>query len=409
MMVGEAKAVQDKQNKIDELTLAHKQLMDGYAKELVLAEQIKDTDQRNKTIDSIMDQIRAEKALYDAKVDAAEWEKNYADLQKESKGLMERYFGDPEDIKPKIDKIKEELTKQIEEVNAAMAAPDEEEQLSGMAKILKMTPEALEEDLAKKGESLSVFAEKYKENLAAINAAQVENLTAAKQWHDYLKNYAVDIGKSMGNALTDWITGAKTASEALKEFVQGLIKNALQLLAQWLSIYAIFLLTGDPHLAAQAATKAVFGVDIGKGAKSSAGSGFSVTGRSGTNWGANSFSTSKLFSASGGYITGPSTGISDSRPAMLSNGEYVIRSAAVDRIGVGTLDAINAGAIPHFADGGREDDTIAASAGGNVVTLHLSMLDTFGFEDFLNRGGLNVVKQALFSNNREFASEVGVW
>ena len=127
------------------------------------------------------------------------------------------------------------------------------------------------------------------------------------------------------------------------------------------------------------------------------------------NLNANPFTSPNLFSASGGYIIGPGTGISDSIPAMLSNGEYVIRSAAVDRIGVGTLDAINAGAIPHFADGGRVDDTIAAGAGGNVVTLHLSMLDTFGFEDFLSRGGLDVVKQALFSNNREFASEVGVW
>ena len=399
MMVGEAKAVQDKQNKIDELTLAHKQLMDGYAKELVLAEQIKDTDQRNKTIDSIMEQIRAEKALYDAKVNAAEWEKNYADLQKESKSLIDKFFGEPDSWKARVEKIKEETTKALQEIDAVMAAPDEETQLSGMAQILQKTPEALEEELAKKGESIAVFAQNYRDELAKTKAALAENITATGQWHDWLKSYATDIGKSMGNALTDWITGAKTASEALKEFVQGLIKNALQLLAQWLSIYAIFLLTGDPHLAAQAATKAVFGVDIGKGAKS-AGSGISI--------GASAEKGTFGF-ASGGYIVGAGTGISDSIPAMLSNGEYVIRSAAVDRIGVGTLDAINAGAVPHFANGGQVGDTIAASAGGNVVTLHLSMLDTFGFEDFMSRGGLDVVKQALFSNNREFGSEVGVW
>lgn len=87
----------------------------------------------------------------------------------------------------------------------------------------------------------------------------------------------------------------------------------------------------------------------------------------------------------------------------------IIRSAAVDHIGVGVLDAINAGAVPHFANGGRVDDTIAAGAGGNVITLHLSMLDAFGFEDFLARGGLDVVKQALFNNSREFGSEVGVF
>ena len=408
MMVGEAKAVQDKQNKIDELKLAHGQLMDGYNKELMLAGQIKDADKREKAIDSIMAQIKAEKALFDAKVTAAEWEKNYADLQKENKGLIEKFFGDPEDIKPKIDKIKEDLTKALEEINAAMAAPAEAEQLSGIAKIFNMTPEALEEDLQAKGKSLADFVDEQKSKLAELAAAQAQNLTATAEWHKWLKSYATDLGKSMGNALTDWITGAKTASQALKDFVQGLIKNALQLVAQWLSIYAIFLLSGDPHLAAQAATKAVFGVDIGKGAKGSTsmiGGGSVASG-----WGSG-INGKVLYSghASGGLIVGPGSGNSDSIPAMLSNGEYVLRSSAVDRIGVGVLDAMNAGAVPHFANGGRVDDTIAAGAGGNVVTLHLSMLDAFGFEDFLNRGGLDVVKQALFEDNRQFAAEAGVW
>jgi len=43
----------------------------------------------------------------------------------------------------------------------------------------------------------------------------------------------------------------------------------------------------------------------------------------------------------GGLITGPGTGTSDSIPAMISNGEYVIRAAAVKAIGVDTLRAIN--------------------------------------------------------------------
>ena len=408
MMVGDAKALRDKQNKIAELTLAHNQLMENYKNELTLANQIKDVNKRNETIKQIEAQRDAEEKLYQAKVNAAEWEKNYADLQKQNKSLMDKFFGDPEDIKPKIDKIKEELTKQLEQVNAAMAAPEEKDQLSGMAKILGMTPEELEEDLAKKSESIGVFAEKYKEKLAAINAAQAENITATSQWHKWLKSYATDIGKSMGNALTDWITGAKTASQALKDFVQGLIKNALQLLAQWISIYGIFLAFGsDPHTAAKAATKAVFGVDIGNGAKSGTGSGSVMSA-----W--NSGGSGKvLYSgrghASGGLIVGPGTGTSDSIPAMLSSGEYVIRSAAVDRIGAGTLDAINSGRVSRLAEGGSvssADDNIAV---GNSVTINVSTMDATSFSGFLERGGLDSIKQALFSNNREFGSEVGVW
>jgi hypothetical protein len=51
----------------------------------------------------------------------------------------------------------------------------------------------------------------------------------------------------------------------------------------------------------------------------------------------------------GGNVTGPGTGTSDSIPAMLSNGEYVIKAASVKKYGINTFDALNAG---RFADGG---------------------------------------------------------
>jgi TP901 family phage tail tape measure protein len=56
--------------------------------------------------------------------------------------------------------------------------------------------------------------------------------------------------------------------------------------------------------------------------------------------------------ASGGHITGPGTGTSDSIPAMLSNGEYVIRANAVKTIGVDTLNKLNQADRLGFAAGG---------------------------------------------------------
>jgi TP901 family phage tail tape measure protein len=44
----------------------------------------------------------------------------------------------------------------------------------------------------------------------------------------------------------------------------------------------------------------------------------------------------------GGEVSGPGTGTSDSIPAYLSNGEYVIKAAAVEQYGVDTFDAFNA-------------------------------------------------------------------
>ena len=47
--------------------------------------------------------------------------------------------------------------------------------------------------------------------------------------------------------------------------------------------------------------------------------------------------------ANGGVVYGAGTGTSDSIPAMLSNGEYVMTAAAVQRIGVSMLDRLNYG------------------------------------------------------------------
>ncbi|EPO8007953.1 tape measure protein [Pseudomonas aeruginosa] len=66
--------------------------------------------------------------------------------------------------------------------------------------------------------------------------------------------------------------------------------------------------------------------------------------------------------ASGGLVSGPGTSTSDSIPARLSHGEYVVNARAVSRLGVSFLDAINGlSAGPRFS-GGR----LAFAAGGLV-------------------------------------------
>jgi lambda family phage tail tape measure protein len=56
--------------------------------------------------------------------------------------------------------------------------------------------------------------------------------------------------------------------------------------------------------------------------------------------------------ATGGYISGPGTGTSDSIIARLSNGEYVMTAAAVSTYGTDMLDRMNNLQIPQFASGG---------------------------------------------------------
>lgn len=82
-------------------------------------------------------------------------------------------------------------------------------------------------------------------------------------------------------------------------------------------------------------------------------------------------STGILRRADGGYISGAGNGTSDSIPAMLSNGEYVIRANAVKAIGVGTLDQLNqadrmkfanGGLVKRYKDGGNADTDPAMTA-----------------------------------------------
>ena len=61
----------------------------------------------------------------------------------------------------------------------------------------------------------------------------------------------------------------------------------------------------------------------------------------------------RIKKADGGYISGPGGPKADLIPAMLSNGEYVIQSAAVNKYGQSMLDAINSGNFgPKYATGG---------------------------------------------------------
>lgn len=56
--------------------------------------------------------------------------------------------------------------------------------------------------------------------------------------------------------------------------------------------------------------------------------------------------------ADGGRIRGPGSGTSDSILARLSNGEFVMRAAAVQHYGADFLNRLNRMTLPRFADGG---------------------------------------------------------
>lgn len=67
---------------------------------------------------------------------------------------------------------------------------------------------------------------------------------------------------------------------------------------------------------------------------------------------------SALGFATGGYVSGPGSGTSDSIPAMLSNGEFVVNAKATKKFAP-LLSSINSGSFGKFAGGGMVSTNIA--------------------------------------------------
>lgn len=182
------------------------------------------------------------------------------------------------------------------------------------------------------------------------------------------------LAKDFSGAITDWITGAQSFGDAMKSILKQLIAQLIQA-----AIYATIVAActgGGGGFAAR--WKGAFGKGL----------------------------------ATGGSVDGPGTGTSDSVPAMLSNGEYVLNAQAVDRLGVPFLNGLNTGRLRGFASGGLVGSGGAynrpasvgssSSSTSSSITLNVSALDASSFADFLARGGMQVLKQATLDDNRNF-------
>lgn len=211
-------------------------------------------------------------------------------------------------------------------------------------------------------EALTAINQKYDEQQQKIN-------TISK-----IQQTSNQLAKDFSGAITDWITGAQSFGDAMKSILKQLIAQLIQA-----AIYATIV-----------------------AACTGGGGGFAAR------W---SSAFGKGF-AFGGSVAGPGTGTSDSIPAMLSNGEYVLNAQAVDRLGVPFLNGLNTGRLRGFASGGlvgsggayNRPASVASSSSStsNSITLNVSALDASSFADFLARGGMQVLKQATLDDNRNF-------
>jgi len=132
---------------------------------------------------------------------------------------------------------------------------------------------------------------------------------------------------SLNTFLTDGIRGAENLSQAMRNMAESIIDSLQRMVAQIIATQIA--LAGLRALGG-------FGGGGGEGGGGGGGGGFDPR-----------------TVASGGLITGPGTGTSDSIPAMLSTGEYVVRASSVSKPGMlQHLHRINIGFPVRRAAGG---------------------------------------------------------
>jgi lambda family phage tail tape measure protein len=200
------------------------------------------------------------------------------------------------------------------------------------------TSEAQEKIAAAHNEAAAALDELLPKMEAAAQAIGPEAVTRVQAWKNELasvKDVVDPIAASIDTAAKDAFvsmfesisTGAKSAKEAFADFARSVLSAIQRILAQ--------------RFAEQ-----LFGFIGGGG--------------SGSGGGIGKFFSKILKFASGGSV--PGSGTSDTVPAMLTPGEYVIRREAVRRFGIGLLDAINGLRLPPGIARGR----LAFASGGLV-------------------------------------------
>lgn len=191
------------------------------------------------------------------------------------------------------------------------------------------------------GESLDALLPQLEAAAAAIGPEAVARVQTWKNEIAQVKLVVDDVAVAIDGAVQDGFaqmfeaigSGAKSAKDAFADFARSV-------------------LAAINRIASQKLAEALFGSLFGGG-------------------GAGGFSLGSLVSslfqgfAGGGYVTGPGTSTSDSIPARLSAGEYVLNAAAVKRVGVAFLEAING-----LSGGPRiQGPRLAFTAGGLVPEM----------------------------------------
>ncbi len=220
---------------------------------------------------------------------------------------------------------------------------------------------------------------------AAATAIGPEAVARVQAWRNEIAQVKVvvdDVALAIDGAVRDGFAqlfedigrGAKSAKDAFGDFARSVLQAINRIVSQKLA-------------------ESLFARLFGGGTGASAG-------------GLGAFISSLLGFASGGYVRGPGTSTSDSIPARLSDGEYVINARAVSRVGVSFLDALNGfsvgpqvrGPALAFASGGLVTTPAEPLASGQNIRI-VNVIDPAMAADYLNSSAGERVVMNLIQRN----------
>lgn len=222
-----------------------------------------------------------------------------------------------------------------------------------------------EGDEAERARRVAVVQKTYEDELAAYQQYEQQRRAVRESYADQMQ---ISVTRIVGDG--------RTAAEAMGQGFTSVYSHMQSGLEQFVttgklsfSSLTSSILADLAKIAAQQAMMQIFGSVMGMfgGAFGGATAGAAFNGASPV---AGSFGGSQLtgvFLADGGPVVGPGTGQSDSVPAHLSNGEFVVNASATGKYR-SLLEAINSGQVAHFATGGYvgTDDTRAGSPTSNT-------------------------------------------
>lgn len=220
-------------------------------------------------------------------------------------------------IRRQIDEVTRYRTQQESLIQAQVQAGITSE-FEGRQQILELhqqTLEKLEEILPVLRELANLPGQEGKEIRDLLDRLDEELLNLKREAQTLTSTFQEGLRKGIESSLKGLATGTMTLSDAIRNLAKTIVDAMAQFAAQQLAQMAM------------GGLGSLFGGGAAAGAAA-------------------------LAAADGGYIRGPGTSTSDSIPARLSDGEYVVRAAAVSHYGVDFLHMLNATRVRRFATGG---------------------------------------------------------